>query len=255
MNSDFLNIPSSIYEFEFLSNTNDYAKENISKLENGSVIYTPWQISGRGTKGRNWVVEKGDTASFSIILKNIDIKDLPVMPLLCGLSLVKVFEKLNIEGTNIKWPNDVLLDNKKISGILCEAVTLGQKTNIICGIGVNVLTKESFFEKMGLKFAGSILTQTGKKFSNKEVLDLYLASFSEVLSKFKKEGFDKTLKEEYKKSCATLGKDVKVVLNNEEIIATSKDIAYDGRLICENENGEFFVSHGEASVRGLMGYL
>lgn len=125
-----------IINFPTLSSTNQYIKENYKTLDEYSVIVTEEQTNGKGRLGRTWI-SHNDDLTFSILLKpNLDSSKIPLISLVAGLSICNVINKyINCE---IKWPNDIIVNDKKIAGILVEAVSSNTIDCVVVGIGINI---------------------------------------------------------------------------------------------------------------------
>lgn len=131
----------SIRYFEELPSTNTYLKKlSNSDIDHGLLCLTDHQTKGRGQYERKWESEKGKNLTFSLALTPADTGRFHVLTLVCALSIVeKLNAFLNASCAAIKWPNDVILNNKKTAGILTETVFSGNKFDrLIIGIGINI---------------------------------------------------------------------------------------------------------------------
>lgn len=127
---------NNILRFKTIESTNNFLKENYEKVENGTVVVADIQTKGRGRLGRTWVSKKGGLW-FSILIKK-DIKKPSFYTKLSSISIISILKRLKINA-KIKWPNDIYVNSKKLSGILTEAVTVNNNIKcIIIGIGINV---------------------------------------------------------------------------------------------------------------------
>jgi BirA family biotin operon repressor/biotin-[acetyl-CoA-carboxylase] ligase len=126
-----------------IDSTNNYLKELLidAALEDFCVVTTNHQTNGKGQVGTKWVSEKGKNLTFSVLKKEPPIKLSRqfLLSILVSLSIVKTFEYYNIPKLAIKWPNDILSDHHKISGILIENLIKSAKIDFsVIGIGINV---------------------------------------------------------------------------------------------------------------------
>lgn len=137
-----------IYEKE-LNSTQNLAKEIVRKVNNGCLIITDNQTSGRGTKGRVWISKKDKNITMTIIINdNIEIEKLEGLTLKLAEGIKKAIKELYNYNLFIKEPNDLLLNNKKICGILTESSIIQNKVNyLLIGIGFNV-NEECFEEEL-----------------------------------------------------------------------------------------------------------
>ena len=134
---------NKIIHFNTIESTNDYAKSIGYEEKEGTVIISETQTKGRGRLGRKWSSKQGEGIYMSIILKpNIELNKPPFLTLIAGASIVKVLNDLEA-GALIKWPNDIILNSKKIGGILSELAIADDKVSfIVIGIGINVNNRE-----------------------------------------------------------------------------------------------------------------
>lgn len=170
-------------KFEYYKNlesTHILAKEKPEEeIENGMVILAENQTSGIGTHGRKWFVEKGKNLTFDIILiPNCDIKKINNLTVVIAECIVKTLKELyNIE-TKIKMPNDIILNNKKLAGILTESSVLGNYVKkIFIGIGINI--NQEFFENQIVNIATSLKKEFKINFDKCEILKRFLEIFEE----------------------------------------------------------------------------
>ena len=145
-----------------IDSTNTYIKKNNTILKDKTVVATLNQTNGRGTKNRKFYSIPGKTLAISILIKNIKTDILHIMPIFCSSVLLKTIKNFNIEKATIKWFNDILINNKKVAGILCESEIKGITCNIILGVGINITATKEEFSKLNLLKAGSIFSETQK---------------------------------------------------------------------------------------------
>lgn len=242
-------IGQNIYLYNETDSTNTRAKEN-SHLPCGSVFIAEYQTSGKGSKGRIWSSPDGENIYISILLKpSIPPLEASKITLVTGLAVCK---SIGLD-TKIKWPNDIITGGKKLCGILSEMSSDTDTINyIVCGIGINVNTAK-FDDELTDK-ATSLFLQTEKKHDRNTLIAKLLNEFEYYYTEFLNNGM-KFLLNEYKNNCITLGRDVKVIYNNDTLIAKAVDINDDGSLKVETANGTLNVTHGDVSVRGIYGYV
>jgi|SRR5690625_972064 len=128
-----------IITFDEISSTNDYLKDHFNKYNSFTIVKTNYQNKGRGQFDRVWNSEKNKNILFSILLKDISINKIETIKNIINYSLLTFLNQYNIKGI-FKEPNDILVNNKKILGILIETKTLNIKyyEYVIIGIGINV---------------------------------------------------------------------------------------------------------------------
>ena len=160
----------------------------------------------------------------------------------------------------IKWPNDLLLNGKKVVGILCESVSYGyqqQGRGILCGIGINLAQPQSYFDAAGLPNGTSLELQGAKVDLSTD--PAWLAEgltdfgFDRNLYQFARDGFA-PFREEYKAACVNLGRRVTFDLpDGRQGAGEAVDVDEEGRLVVRTDSGEVHVFTGEVSVHGIYG--
>ena len=221
---------------EEVDSTNKWAKENLSKIEDKTVVYTSYQTAGRGRLERKWSFMGEDNIYASIVLKpSGEMKEIysNLTQLLC-LALCQTFEEYGVL-PKIKWPNDIQINGKKISGILAEAVGGIDKESgkfmlegLVIGFGVNLNTKIEILSKIDQP-ATSLNIETGE-FINREIfLKKLLEKFCLLYDKFIEEGF-LLIREDYIRRAGFLNKDVTVKVFDKKISGFAKDITETGAL-------------------------
>ncbi|MCH5211671.1 MAG: biotin--[acetyl-CoA-carboxylase] ligase [Oscillospiraceae bacterium] len=235
--------------FPQTDSTNEAAKRDSSSPD-GSLYIAGIQTAGKGRLGRGWESPEGAGIWMSLLLKpDIAPQDISEITLIAGIAVCRAAGK----GAEIKWPNDIVIGSRKICGILTEMSAEIERVNhIVCGIGINVNTP-SFPPELQNK-ATSLLIETGEKTSRTELIAGVMNEFEPLYETFIKSGF-KAVRDEYRRLCVTLGKDVQVIYRKETITGKAIDIDDNGRLIVDTNNGRITVTSGEVSVRGLYGYI
>ena len=235
---------------EETDSTNSLAKRESYKPHK-TVFIAKRQTAGRGRSGKVWNSESEDSLYMSILLKpEIPIHQVPHLTLVFGLAACNALKKYANIG--IKWPNDIILNRKKLSGILCEsAMKEGKVEYVVLGIGVNV--NNEVFPKEIEDIATSLKKEVDKNFSISKIAEEIINEFYCLYDEFIENGLENILND-YKNNCLTLLKYVIVKKNNESIKAFALDITNDGGLLVKNEDKEFVIDSGEASIRGINGF-
>jgi BirA family biotin operon repressor/biotin-[acetyl-CoA-carboxylase] ligase len=157
----------------------------------------------------------------------------------------------------IKWPNDIVVNGKKLCGILTEMSAEGDEIkNVIVGIGINAnLDREDFGEEVSA-IATSIKIEKNSESSRREKAAAVLNEFEAVYKAFIVSGSIKSFLEDYKARSIVLGKEIRVISRKEEVTGTAIDISEDGHLVVRYGDGTTReIISGEVSVRGLCGYI
>ena len=252
----------SINEVRWLSecgSTNAYAKEHFEEFGPVGAVYTTNQTAGRGRLGRSWVNAEGRALYYTAVIRE-PLAQPATLPLLASLAVRDQLAQRYGVDCQIKWPNDLLLNGKKIVGILCESVSYGyqmQGRGIVCGIGINLAQPQSYFDAANLPNGTSLELQGAK-------VDLaadpqWLAEaltdfgFDRPLYTFAREGFA-PFRDEYKAACVNLGRHVTFDLPGGGTgSGTAIDVDADGQLIVRTDSGEEKVFTGEVAVHGIYG--
>lgn len=168
------------------STNNDAISIAESAIE-GTLIIAENQTNGRGRRGRNWISPFGKGLYFSLILKpSISVVKLPKLTILAGVCVAKSLRRLGID-VLLKWPNDIMLNNKKIGGILSELFVEGEEARyVILGIGLNVHTENADFPPELSDIAGSIYSETGKSCSRIDLLKSIIEELDAAYNSFLK---------------------------------------------------------------------
>ncbi|MCH5325087.1 MAG: biotin--[acetyl-CoA-carboxylase] ligase [Eubacterium sp.] len=239
----------TLLHFDELPSTNTYIKEHLNELSDRTAVIADLQTAGRGRRGNSWAADRGMLA-LSVLYKGLD--DPIFMTVISAVAVCRAFEEVSKLSFGIKWTNDIICDERKVCGILCEsAIKCSQNKNqpfVICGMGLNVNQTAEFFEQADLYHAASLYSLSGEK-NDKLALAEYVLKYLDELLDTDKE----TVLEEYRRRCVTLGREVTLIRSGETIKAFAKSININGALICENENGEFTVNAGEVRVRAANG--
>lgn len=221
----------------------------------GTVVVTEKQTAGRGRRGKSWVSPEGN-CYFSMLLRpDVRMDRAPVITLIAAMAMAKAIRETVKLDTQIKWPNDVIADGKKLCGILTESSTdLEYIHYVVVGIGVNCNQVE--FPEELRNMAASICQLTGQKVNRARLLAVFFDCFEEYYDIFLQTEDLSRLSDEYNGLLINRGKEVKLVEKNGERILTAIGVDDMGGLIVENSDGnrETIIS-GEVSVRGLYGYV
>jgi BirA family biotin operon repressor/biotin-[acetyl-CoA-carboxylase] ligase len=173
--------------FDRLPSTNAWAMRNSAFCRHGDVIWTMHQTKGRGRFSRSWVSPESSALTVSVVLSEIFLPGIPSqVGQLAALSILKTLEQCNIR-SQLKWPNDVMVKGKKISGILSELNHKNKK--IIVGIGININTTEKEFCDANLNTnATSMYMESGASYEIEAVLKILQTHLENYLRKAEKEG-------------------------------------------------------------------
>ena len=236
----------SINEVRYLpecGSTNAYVKEHFEEFGPVGAVYTTNQTAGRGRLGRTWVNAEGKALYYTVAIRE-PLAQPATLPLLASLAVRRQLSLRYGVECQIKWPNDLLLNGKKIVGILC-------------GIGINLAQPQSYFDAADLPHGTSLALQganvdltTDPEWLAEALTDF---GFDRPMYVFARDGFA-PFREEYKKACVNIGRRVTFDLpGGGEGSGEAVDIDEEGRLVVRTDSGEEHVFTGEVSVHGIYG--
>ncbi|MCR4781186.1 MAG: biotin--[acetyl-CoA-carboxylase] ligase [Lachnospiraceae bacterium] len=247
-------------EFEYLNtidSTNDEIRRRAEEgCKEGLIVSAGEQTKGKGRFGHKWESPKANSIATSILLRpDMDVESISQVTILAAMAVSNTISNLYGLKTGIKWPNDVLINNKKICGILTE---MKPENNIakyvIVGIGINVHDQD--FPEEIKDIATSIdIELSGKKGSRKELTTAVWKEFEILYEKFLIKKNLSYIKELYNSRLLNKDKKIKVMDPRGEYEAKALGIDECGKLIIEKDGEEMKVDSGEVHVRGLYGYV
>lgn len=229
-----------------ITSTNTYAKENSDTLEDKSIIYTDRQTAGRGRFERKWVDLGSRNLYMTIFLRLGPEFRESYSNLTQYLSLVncKTLEEYGVI-PKIKWPNDTLVNNKKISGILSEAIFSGNRLKaIILGIGVNLNANVKDVRAIPDRVATALNIETTQDIDRDEFLDKLVSNFFKGYDNFIENGFE-SIKKDYIDHSVLIGEKITIQVLNKKINGIYKTINNDGTIKLLTQKGEENFSIGD----------
>lgn len=229
-----------------VNSTNIYAKNNLALLEDKTVVHALRQTSGRGRLTRKWVDLGEGNLFLSFVLKPSNTFNEVYSNLTQYLSVVlcQVLEKYGLE-PQIKWPNDVLINGKKIAGILSETVMQGNNfKGLVLGIGVNLNAKQDDVNAIPDKIATALNLETGYNIGTNEFIQKLLDKFFADYDKFLTRGFE-FIKSDYISRASFLDTEIAVQVFNEIKRGVAKSVNNSGELVLENNGQEFVLTIGD----------
>ncbi len=253
----------------------DMAKEG---APHGTLIVADRQDAGRGTRGRKWETPSGTNIAMSLIVRpTLPTESLSMMTLVMGLSVAEGID-LAVRETEksaksaaagdssfanktdevicrIKWPNDIVINSRKICGILTELHMNPDNTvsDVVIGVGINVNMAE--FPEEIRDMAGSLLTETGLRIDRSLVVARCMEQFEDNYEKYVSGCDLSLLKEQYESRLLNIGEQVRILDPKGEYEGKALGITDVGALRVFADGAEKEINAGEVSVRGLYGYV
>lgn len=227
---------------ERVESTNLYAKEHLSEITDRTVVHALSQTAGRGRLQRKWVDLGEGNLFMSFVLKPSNSFDEVYSNLTqyLSLKLCKILELYGIE-PQIKWPNDVLINGKKIAGILSETVMQGSNfKGLILGIGVNLWASEECVKQITDKAVTALNLEIGKKVDCDEFREILCNGFFKDYETFLTEGFE-FIKSDYINRACFLDKEICVKVFDTERHGVAKSITDKGELVLSSSDNKNVV--------------
>lgn len=250
-------IGKSFYCLKETGSTNTEAKRLMEENSGSGLLVTAdAQKSGKGRRGRSWSSPEGSSIYMSIGLKpEFEPQKASMLTLLMAMAVVKGIEKSTGIKTVIKWPNDIVLNKKKICGILTE-LTMEQDyiNSVVIGVGINV-NNRGFPEELK-DTATSLFLESGKKVLRAQLVADIVKEFEQYYEKFLKELSLAFFVQEYDSYLINKNAMVRVLDPKGQFDGIAKGINEAGELLVEKEDGQVIeIYAGEVSVRGIYGYV
>ncbi len=243
--------------FDTLDSTNICAKRMAEEgAPNGTLVIADKQTAGRGRRGRAWETPKGTAIAMTLLMRpNLRPEKASMLTLVMGMAVTKAVNELYDLNCQIKWPNDVVLEGKKICGILVE---MSAEMNAIhylvigCGINANMTEFPEELKERGI----SLRMITGHEVDRAQIIQRSLEWLEKYYKKFEETNDMSGLMEEYNQMLVNIGSEVCVLDPCGEYRGKALGINNAGELLVEKEDGTTEnVYAGEVSVRGVYGYV
>ncbi|MDQ7781284.1 MAG: biotin--[acetyl-CoA-carboxylase] ligase [Desulfomonilaceae bacterium] len=221
--------------YEEAESTQDLAKSMaLSGEPEGTAVMALDQTRGRGRVGRSWVTPRGKNVALSVILRpRLSPRDAVLLGLLASVAVAEAIEEMGVPEAQLKWPNDVLVYDRKVAGILSEGIVSGSRMDfLIVGIGLNVNSTESDFPSDLRTPATSLLMCTGREWDLPEVARSILKHFAVLYDRVKSEGCG-IVPPLWERRWRDRGKQ----LAHEGMVGIGKGLDADGALVLEQSNG------------------
>ena len=247
-----------IQYFDKTDSTNNQAKLAAEKnAPEGTLFVAECQTGGRGRRGKTWESPAGSGIWMSLLLRpDISPESASMLTLVLAVAMVDAInEEVQDAKCYVKWPNDIVLNNRKISGTLTEmSAEMDSIHYVVIGIGINVNTTD--FDESIKDMATSIYLGTGKKVKRSNIIAAFSHSFKKYYEAFLKTQNLTYIVDRYNELLINKGRTVKAIYANKELVGEALGINKDGELIIKTEDGcETAIRAGEVSVRGLYGYV
>lgn len=240
-------IGRNFVEIAEVDSTNKFLMETTDYTQNGTVVLAEFQTEGRGRRDREWVSTKEQNLTFSILL-NEELEHVNVNMLILGsaLAVAQSLENLYQLPVNLKWPNDVLINSRKIAGILLESSIKGSKLEkLVIGFGINV--NQVNFPGKFLIPPTSVKLEFKSTIERERLLSEILNNLEAVYQDCVKAPAKVT--EAWVDRCRMIGEKVKIDDNGNQKFGIFENIDENGYLILKTPDGRETINIGDVSVR------
>ena len=249
----------TIYYFDKTGSTNIDAKKFAAEgAPHGTLVVADDQENGRGRRGRPWQSPAGSNAYFTIVLRpEFEPDKASMLTLVMAMSVAEAIGEYCKIKAQIKWPNDIVINKKKVCGILTE-MEIALETNdiqyVVIGVGIN--TNQAEFPEEMREMAGSLLNEGGKKVSRAGIIMKVMERFEKNYETFADTKDLSCMMAEYNKMLVNKDRQVRVLDPKGEYTGMAKGINEKGELLVQRKDGQIeAVYAGEVSVRGLYSYV
>lgn len=215
-----------------VGSTNDEVKDRLENIPGEYVVISYHQTSGRGKGNRIWNTKPDRGIGMSFLLRKPDLETVSHYTALAAIAVVRMLKSYEVEA-KIKWPNDVLVNGKKICGILCESsIISNEAAYVIVGIGININYKISDFPNGLSTTPTSMLIETGEEMDMDSIVQAIICEFTKVVDSFEN---NRSFHKELLEYSYLINKSCKFNENERIFTATVKSINLDNSLnILEN---------------------
>ena len=246
----------NVVYYDEIDSTNNRAKEaGDNGAAHGTLFVADMQVAGKGRRGRVWKSPSGSSIYMTILLyPDIPPVKAPQLTLLMAIAVAEGIQEVTGLETKIKWPNDIVVNGRKICGILTEMSTeIDYINHVLIGAGINV-NQDTFSDDIKAT-ASSLKLELGKSVKRSELIAAVMKSFEKCYEIFIKTEDLSGLQELYNSMLVNRDQEVKVLEPGNEYKAHAIGINQTGELIVRTPDGkEKEIYAGEVSVRGVYGY-
>lgn len=231
-------IGRTMLSFATVGSTNSYAAELAERgAPNGLVVLSDEQTGGRGRLGRGWHSPRGTNLYASIVLRpSCSPSEIPSLSLVAGVAVVETIDAVLGKYVTVKWPNDVLVNGRKISGILLEAKTIVDTVDyVVLGMGINVNT-ERFPPPLDQSATSIRAERHGEPYARVEILTALLERFETHYETFLRSAFS-TIVTAWKRYAPWMGTTISVQSAQGAITGRAYDLGPTGALLLELSDG------------------
>ncbi|MDE7062931.1 MAG: biotin--[acetyl-CoA-carboxylase] ligase [Lachnospiraceae bacterium] len=250
-------VGEKIYYYEATDSTNIRANRLAEEgAPHGTLVVADAQDAGRGRRGRGWDSSSGTSVYMTLLLKpDIDAANASMLTLVAAMAVAEGIRRVSGLNAQIKWPNDIVINGKKVCGILTEmSAQMDYVNHIVIGIGINV-HNESFPEDIARTATSLLIESGGEHFHRAQLIEAVWEAFEGYYERYLATQDLRDLRSAYDAGLVNLGERVRVLDPKEPYEGVAQGITDRGELIVDKDGTRTLVSSGEVSVRGIYGYV
>jgi len=227
----------NIHYFKETESTNILARDMAGSVDEGTVIIAESQTGGRGRMGRKWISPEGGIWLSVVLKPRMQPMHASRITLLSGVAVAKTIRSYELPA-KIKWPNDVLINGKKVCGILTEiGAEMDSIQYVVVGVGIDANVDTETFPEDFRDSSTSLKNELGHDIDRVEFVQRLLSELESLYLKFQKEGFS-SIMEEWRNMSATIGEWVKITTQTRAIYGEAVGVDSEGALILETGEGK-----------------
>ena len=232
---------------ESVESTNKLAKQEIQKgAQEGLIVIAEQQSAGRGRYNRHWHSPRGGLYFTLVLRPPIEPESAPLFSLLASCAVVEGVRGIGLDHVSVKWPNDILIGQDKLAGILCELVsTHNNEYFIVAGIGINHNSTTADFPKDSEYSFTTIRDHLGKTTSKARLFCSIINSVDRMLGSVIRENSYEAVLKIWRGMSSTLGNRVRVFDGSHTYVGIAEELLDDGSLLVQTDYGEKIVTTGD----------
>ena len=250
-------IGNTVLCFDEIDSTNSFLKQKaLEGAADGTVVLAEFQTAGRGRLSRSFQSPKGKGIYLSVLLRpKLPPERIACVTAMAGVAVCNAVEKVCGVRPGLKWPNDPVMGNRKLGGILTELVMMPDGTPAaVLGIGLNVLQSEADFAPEIRAVATSVSMELGHAVAREALVAELVEQLERAYAALRRDVWSEWVRI-YREDCVHIGKQIRLIDPDGEQTATAVDIDETFGLVVEENGIRRTVHTGEISVRGLFGYV
>ncbi|MGC7560186.1 bifunctional biotin--[acetyl-CoA-carboxylase] ligase/biotin operon repressor BirA [Pasteurella sp. PK-2025] len=239
--------PYSVHIKPIIDSTNQYLLDNLAYLEKGTLCLAEYQTAGRGRRGRQWLSPFAGQVIMSLYWTFSHDVNLEGVSLVVGMAIAETLKEFGASGIGLKWPNDVLLQGRKLAGILLEiGHRQDRQHHLVIGLGINLSLPK---QKNKIDQPWAELTEVLPKIDRNRLIVALTKHLIFRLTRFEQVGIDEEFRQDWLNVDAYLGEEVKVLTESYQITGIEQGIDERGYLQLMTQEGKQYFNGGEVSLR------